>query len=58
MEQHLCGLGGAYTSKRLPVDLVFYEESASLKEALDRERQLKRWSAQKKAALVRASSRR
>ena len=37
---------------RLPVELVYSEELASLHDARERERQLKRWSAQKKAALI------
>ncbi|MDH5190685.1 MAG: GIY-YIG nuclease family protein [Gammaproteobacteria bacterium] len=41
-----------YTSSRLPVILVFYEEFSSREEALERERQIKRWSRQKKEALI------
>jgi predicted GIY-YIG superfamily endonuclease len=50
---HRQGLGANYTSLRLPVDLVYTEECASTDAAVRRERQLKRWSAQKKAALIR-----
>lgn len=49
---HRAGLASAYTSARLPVDLVYSEEHASLEAAIKREGQLKRWSAEKKAALV------
>jgi predicted GIY-YIG superfamily endonuclease len=36
----------------LPVDLVYSEEVSSLRAAVHREKQLKRWSAAKKAALI------
>jgi putative endonuclease len=41
-----------YTSKRLPVKLVYYEEYDDVHEAIDREKQLKRWSRKKKLALI------
>jgi putative endonuclease len=40
----------------LPVDLVYKEEHPTQRSAIERERQLKRWSAQKKAAIVRGDS--
>jgi predicted GIY-YIG superfamily endonuclease len=49
---HRSGLGANHTSMRLPVDLVYTEQCPSSKEAIIRERQLKRWSADKKAALI------
>ncbi len=42
-----------YTSKRLPVELVFVDEFGSREEALARERQVKGWSREKKEALIR-----
>ncbi|MFN3230733.1 MAG: GIY-YIG nuclease family protein [Alphaproteobacteria bacterium] len=45
------GLEG-YTSKRLPVSLVFTQEFASRYEALTAERQIKGWSRAKKEALM------
>jgi predicted GIY-YIG superfamily endonuclease len=48
---HRAALGAAHTAGRLPVDLVYTEKYASQAEAIDRERQLKRWSSKKKAAL-------
>ncbi len=41
-----------YTSKRLPVDLVFTQSFGSRDEAFIVERQLKKWSRQKKEALI------
>jgi len=49
---HRLGFGANHTALRLPVDLVYTEECASITDAVARERQLKRWSAEKKAALV------
>jgi putative endonuclease len=50
---HQAGKGGAYTSRRRPVALVHSEEFAELRAAMARERQLKRWTTQKKRALIR-----
>lgn len=41
-----------YTSKRLPVELVFVQECASRLEALEAERKIKKWGKRKKDALV------
>jgi putative endonuclease len=57
LEWHRSGLGARYTALRLPVDLVYQEWHSSLQSAIDRERQIKRWSAQKKTALVRGDIR-
>ncbi len=43
---------GCYTYSRRPVQLVYYEIIPFLKEARDREKQLKKWSRAKKKALV------
>ena len=51
--QHEAGEGGAYTSSRLPVELVYSQEFASEHQAFLRERQVKGWSRVKKAALIR-----
>ena len=42
-----------YTSRRLPVEVVFCEIFPRIDEAIDRERQIKGWSRRKKAALIR-----
>jgi len=49
---HNDGFGSAYTAKRRPVTLAFSEEQPTLAAALSRERQIKRWSALKKEALI------
>ena len=53
MQWHRSGLGSHHTALRLPVDLVYKERCSSTRSAIERERQLKRWSAEKKAALIR-----
>jgi predicted GIY-YIG superfamily endonuclease len=50
---HQAGKGGVYTSRRCPIVLVHSEEFADLQAALERERQLKRWTTKKKRALIR-----
>jgi predicted GIY-YIG superfamily endonuclease len=52
LRRHRLGLAANYTALRLPVDLAYTEEFPSLEAAVHRERQLKRWSAKKKAALI------
>jgi putative endonuclease len=49
---HQAGNGPAYTAKRLPIQLVYSEPLESLQAAVARERQIKRWSHAKKAALI------
>ena len=51
-QQHNEGRGGSYTAKRRPVRMVYAERHNSKQEALKRERQIKRWSLQKKELLV------
>ena len=55
-QDHNDGRGGSYTAKRRPVCIVYAEKHNSKQEALKRERQLKRWSLQKKELLVRGDS--
>jgi putative endonuclease len=49
---HRLGRGSLHTALRLPVDLVYEEHHESISDAVARERQLKGWSAEKKAALI------
>ncbi len=49
---HNSGHGADYTASRRPVALVPSEQFESAKDAVKRERQLKRWSARKKKALI------
>ena len=49
---HNEGRGGRYTATRRPVHLVYSESHATSESAGDRERQLKRWTRDKKEALA------
>ncbi len=50
--QHQNGEGASYTRKRLPVELVYYEEYERMDEAFCREKQVQGWSRKKKEALI------
>ena len=50
--EHEQNLFRCYTSKRLPVRLVYSCEFETREDALARERQIKRWSRKKKQALI------
>ncbi|WP_344785611.1 GIY-YIG nuclease family protein [Gordonia caeni] len=52
MDQHLAGKGASYTSRRMPVELVFSKECESVSEAWAIERRLHGWSRAKKEALI------
>jgi predicted GIY-YIG superfamily endonuclease len=49
---HNAGRGAGYTAARLPVRIVYSEKCDSETAAIQRERQLKRWSGKKKEALI------
>jgi len=49
---HNRGDGPTWTAKRLPVEFVHSESFPTRAEAIAREKQLKRWSHAKKAALI------
>jgi putative endonuclease len=51
--EHQMGLGGDYTSRRRPLEVVFTEEFSSVHEAFLAEREVKGWSRKKKEALIR-----
>jgi putative endonuclease len=51
-EQHQTGLGANYTRKRLPVEVVYFEEYDRVDEAFYREKQVQGWSRVKKDALI------
>jgi predicted GIY-YIG superfamily endonuclease len=55
VKAHNDGRGAAYTFKHRPVHLVYSEVFDSDIVAVTRERQLKRWSHEKKRALVEAN---
>jgi putative endonuclease len=53
LSEHQSGLKPkAYTFKRLPVKLVYAEHFRYIDQAIRREKQIKKWSAQKKRALI------
>jgi len=52
ISQHHANKTPCYTSKRLPVKVVYMQNFATRYEALAAERQIKRWSRAKKEALI------
>ena len=50
--QHADGTFGGYTSSRLPAIMVWSAEFQHLDDAIGYERRIKRWSRQKKEALI------
>ena len=50
--EHQNGKGANYTRKRVPVELVYYEEYEHIDEAFYREKQIQKWSKKKKDALI------
>jgi putative endonuclease len=53
LSEHNNGTCGGYTSKRLPVVLVWSEHFLNITDAIAVERQIKGWSRTKKEALIR-----
>ena len=52
LSQHQEGIGSNYTSKRLPVKLVYCEEYARIDDAFYREKQVQGWTRRKREALI------
>ncbi len=52
MEEHQRGEGANFTSKLLPVRLIYFEEYTRIDDAFFREKQLQGWSRKKKEALI------
>jgi UPF0271 protein len=52
MAEHIAGIRDAYVAQRRPVELVWSCDFATRIEALERERQIKGWSREKKLALI------
>jgi putative endonuclease len=50
--QHQAGGGSDYTKKRLPVELVYFEEFDRIDDAYYREKQVQGWGRKKKEALI------
>ena len=51
-DQHLSGLGGAYTAKHGVIRLAYLEEHEDLETARVRETTIKKWSQDKKRKLI------
>ncbi len=52
LAQHRSGLGGEYTSKRLPVELAYSAEFDRVEDAWMWEKQVQNWSRAKREALI------
>ena len=50
--QHEAGAGARYTSRRLPVKLMYWEEYERVEDAFQREKQVQKWSRAKRKALI------
>ncbi len=53
---HSAGRGANYTSKRLPVKLVYCEEYDRIDDAFHREKQVQGWRREKREALINGNS--
>lgn len=52
LHQHQAGQGANHTKKRLPVELIYFEEYSRIDLAFYREKQVQGWSRKKKEALI------
>lgn len=52
VSQHQLGLGAAYTRRRRPVTLVWYEHYPRIDDAYAREKQIQGWGRAKRIALI------
>jgi putative endonuclease len=52
LSEHQAGKGAKYTSRRLPVKLVYSEEYERVVDAYAREKQVQNWSRAKREALI------
>ena len=52
LSEHQAGKGARYTSRRLPVKLVYSEEFERVVDAYTREKQVQNWSRAKREALI------
>jgi len=52
IQEHQEGRGANFTTKHLPVKLVYFEEHDGLESAFLREKQVQGWSRKKKEALI------
>ncbi|MFJ9317697.1 GIY-YIG nuclease family protein [Pimelobacter simplex] len=56
VSQHQLGLGAAYTRRRRPVVLVWYEHYSRIDAAYAREKQIQGWGRAKRRALIEGRS--
>ncbi len=52
VEEHMEGLGSAFTKKYNLTDLIYFEEFSDINQAIQREKQLKNWHREWKLNLV------
>src|SRR5262245_48234976 len=52
LAEHQDGIGANYTRKRLPVEVVYWEQYHRIDDAFEREKQVQGWSRAKKKALI------
>jgi putative endonuclease len=52
ISEHNSGSAANYTRRRLPVVLVYFEYFERIEDAFNREKQVQKWSAAKKEALI------
>ena len=53
LQEHKCGEHpDTYTFRRRPIELVFYAEFTDINVAIEKEKQIKKWSRNKKVALI------
>jgi putative endonuclease len=55
LSEHQAGKGAKFTSRRLPVKLVFSEEYERVVDAYAREKQVQNWSRAKREALIKGN---
>ena len=53
IDEHYCGETPCYTQSRRPFEVVYVAEFTERYEAIQAERQIKKWSRKKKEALIR-----
>jgi len=53
LAQHQSGFAAKYTSTRLPVELLYFEEYNRVEDAFRREKQVQGWGRAKREALIR-----
>jgi putative endonuclease len=52
VKRHNCGVGAAFTAKRRPVELIWWQSFSDQKSARKRESELKGWRREKKLELL------